>query len=254
MCCGLIAPGGGVIEQRIGDKRLMMPAAGPQGGAAESVSPDGEVETPEHLRRTACLKEADIAGLWRLGRQAAEHFRAEQDIEWAIDGGQLFLLQSRPITTLEESEAYQRILLETRDDIRRDARGDGTPRGPWVRHNLGETLPHPTPLTWSVMQPFMTGAGALARCTGWLVSNRRRTSAAMVFSSLSPGASTWMHRGPPESFRRRIRTNMTSTCCAKIPTRRISADDSGGIVHRPLEGRSQDWRCSETARGTCGRS
>ncbi|QOV91654.1 PEP/pyruvate-binding domain-containing protein [Humisphaera borealis] len=162
--------GGGVIEQRIGDKRLMMPAAGPQGGAAESVSPDGEVETPEHLRRTACLKEADIAGLWRLGRQAAEHFRAEQDIEWAIDGGQLFLLQSRPITTLEESEAYQRILLETRDDIRRDARGDGTPRGPWVRHNLGETLPHPTPLTWSVMQPFMTGAGgfgAMYRLAGF---------------------------------------------------------------------------------------
>ena len=28
-----------------------------------------------------------------------------------------------------------------------------------MRHNLGETLPHPTPLTWSVMRRFMTGAG-----------------------------------------------------------------------------------------------
>ena len=32
-------------------------------------------------------------------------------------------------------------------------------RGPWALHNLAETLPHPTPLTWSVIRPFMAGAG-----------------------------------------------------------------------------------------------
>ena len=32
-------------------------------------------------------------------------------------------------------------------------------RGPWVQHNLAETLPHPTPLTWSVISRFMSGAG-----------------------------------------------------------------------------------------------
>jgi pyruvate,water dikinase len=32
-------------------------------------------------------------------------------------------------------------------------------RGPWVLHNLAETLPHPTPLTWSVIRKFMSGRG-----------------------------------------------------------------------------------------------
>src|SRR4029077_4315548 len=35
-----------------------------------------------------------------LARRAAHAFGRPQDIEWAIEGDQLFLLQSRPITTL----------------------------------------------------------------------------------------------------------------------------------------------------------
>jgi phosphohistidine swiveling domain-containing protein len=40
-----------------------------------------------------------IAG---LARRAEAHFGSPQDIEWAIAGGQLFVLQSRPITALPE--------------------------------------------------------------------------------------------------------------------------------------------------------
>jgi pyruvate,water dikinase len=37
-----------------------------------------------------------------LARRCQKHFGCPQDIEWAIKGGQLFLLQSRPITTLHQ--------------------------------------------------------------------------------------------------------------------------------------------------------
>jgi pyruvate,water dikinase len=65
-------------------------------------------------------------------------------------------LQSRPITTLEEAEAYEELLKDTRAELRELI---GKARGPWVVHNISETLPHPTPLTWSVIKRFMSGGG-----------------------------------------------------------------------------------------------
>jgi pyruvate,water dikinase len=150
---------GDVVDHRISDKRIMIPH-----GA------DGEVETPEHLRKAACLAEDHIKQLWQLGRKAADHFGGEQDIEWAIEDGRLYLLQSRPITTLQDAEVYEQILQSTRVELKREMEAG---HGPWVRHNLGETLPHPTPLTWSVMKRFMSGAGgfgAMYRMAGFVPS------------------------------------------------------------------------------------
>ncbi|WP_020576405.1 PEP/pyruvate-binding domain-containing protein [Actinopolymorpha alba] len=48
-----------------------------------------------------CLTRAQLAELHQVGQRLQGHFGAPQDIEWAIDGdGTLWLLQSRPITTL----------------------------------------------------------------------------------------------------------------------------------------------------------
>ncbi|MCF6312153.1 MAG: hypothetical protein L3J39_06855 [Verrucomicrobiales bacterium] len=58
------------------------------------------VETKEEKRHPACLDLQQIAAVARLSRQCASHFDCPQDIEWAIESGQLYLLQSRPITTL----------------------------------------------------------------------------------------------------------------------------------------------------------
>ena len=50
-----------------------------------------------------------------------EHFGSAQDIEWAIEGDNVYLLQSRAITTLEEAEAYEESLSRTRAE---SARGE----------------------------------------------------------------------------------------------------------------------------------
>jgi rifampicin phosphotransferase len=135
-----IAPGAHRLEDTAGD-----------GGATGAASP-----VPDERRRVACLSAEALAQLWQLGRKAAEHFGAEQDVEWAIAGGQVFLLQSRAITTLAEGEARASCLRAAREQLRRAA-DEG--RGDWVRHNLSETLPHPTPLSWSVLRRFMSGEG-----------------------------------------------------------------------------------------------
>jgi pyruvate,water dikinase len=48
---------------------------------------------------TGCLDEQDIAALHRIARDVGEAFAAPQDVEWAIAGDRLWLVQCRPITT-----------------------------------------------------------------------------------------------------------------------------------------------------------
>ncbi|MDQ7803490.1 PEP/pyruvate-binding domain-containing protein [Amycolatopsis sp. A133] len=43
-------------------------------------------------------------GVAELARRVERHFGAAQDIEWAIDGGEIMLLQARPITALPEAQ------------------------------------------------------------------------------------------------------------------------------------------------------
>ncbi len=109
---------------------------------------------PDDRRRKPSLTNAQVDDLRQLGLRVEAQYGSPQDLEWAIAGGQLFLLQSRTITTLEAAPerlaSAERALLAT-------ALAAG--RGPWVRHNLSETLPHPTPLTWSVIDRFMSGTG-----------------------------------------------------------------------------------------------
>ena len=108
--------------------------------------------------RRSCLDGRDVHRLWQLGRRAVDHFGVPQDIEWAIHAGRVYVLQSRPITTLDGIESRENVLQAARRRLREESAAG---RGPWVVHNLAETLAHPTPLTWSVVSRFMSGAGGL---------------------------------------------------------------------------------------------
>lgn len=136
---------GRVIHAKIADKQIYL---------APGVREERPVE--ESRRRIASVSGTDVYSLWQLGRRAAEHFGRPQDIEWAIHGGAVYLIQSRPITTAQGAEACHDALLKARRHLREELR---IGHGPWVIHNLAETLPHPTPLTWSVIRDFMSGAG-----------------------------------------------------------------------------------------------
>jgi len=141
----LDAATGRVLSASISDKTVYLPA----GSAAER-------PVEESRRKQPCLSSRDVHSLWLLGKQTEEHFAAPQDIEWAIHAGRLHLLQSRPITTQREMEATLEVMSVTREHLRDEIAAQ---RGPWVLHNLAETLPHPTTLTWSVIKHFMAGSG-----------------------------------------------------------------------------------------------
>jgi pyruvate,water dikinase len=69
--------------------------------------PDGgRADVPADRREVACLDEPRLAELVELGRRVERHFGSHQDVEWAIDrGGELHVLQARPVTVLARRSA-----------------------------------------------------------------------------------------------------------------------------------------------------
>lgn len=96
---------------------------------------------PEVLAQQPALDDDQIRRVAALARKAQLHFGAPQDIEWAIKGDQLWLLQSRPITSLGGAE------------------NEGGLRCLWDNSNIAESYGGvTTPLTFSFARHAYDGA------------------------------------------------------------------------------------------------
>lgn len=62
--------------------------------------PNVEARIPEGEQGERKLSQEDAISLSHLGRQIEYHYGHPQDVEWAMEGGSLYIVQSRPITTL----------------------------------------------------------------------------------------------------------------------------------------------------------
>jgi len=94
------------------------------------------------------------------------------DLEWGYSDGQLYLFQVRRISTQGGSDGEATTREEELLRIRRLEQ-----EGPWLRHALHESVPTPTPLTWSVLEQLMSGSGGfgnLYRMLGFEPSQRVR--------------------------------------------------------------------------------
>lgn len=104
---------------RIARKPRRIVGAGPAGGTREEQLADAAAEQP-------ALAAAQLAEVATLLRRVEESYAFPQDIEWGIAAGKLFLLQSRPVTTIP-------------------------PR--WTRDESAERFPNAiTPLTWDFVE------------------------------------------------------------------------------------------------------
>lgn len=81
-----------VVEQVCGTKATRIDMA-PDNGTTET--PVAEAE-----RQRLCLNLDALRRLLELGMQVETHYGQPQDIEWGLANGQLYLLQTRPITSL----------------------------------------------------------------------------------------------------------------------------------------------------------
>jgi pyruvate,water dikinase len=82
---------GEIVRRTVSEKvRLHRMARGGSGTTAADVAAD--------LRTQPCLTDDEIRALARLGSRVERHYGTPQDIEWAVTGEELLLLQSRAET------------------------------------------------------------------------------------------------------------------------------------------------------------
>ncbi len=62
-----------------------------------------EVDVPADHQTEQVLDAAELAELRELGERVESHYGQPQDVEWAILDGSVYMLQSRPITTISSS-------------------------------------------------------------------------------------------------------------------------------------------------------
>lgn len=65
-------------------------------------------KVPSKVASAQCLDEGELKQLTELGLMVEKHYAFPQDIEWAIEDGKVYLLQSRPITVFYEEEKEER--------------------------------------------------------------------------------------------------------------------------------------------------
>ena len=78
-----------------------------------------QLDVDEERRTTRVLSDAEIGDLVTLGERVEDHYGSPQDVEWAIYDGEIYMLQSRPITTIREDAGGSGGTAATAD-------GDGT--------------------------------------------------------------------------------------------------------------------------------
>lgn len=59
------------------------------------------IKVPPEKREALVLTDGEILELARYGEILEEHYGIPQDIEWGVENGKIFILQSRPITTIK---------------------------------------------------------------------------------------------------------------------------------------------------------
>ncbi len=83
-----------IVGQEIAEKNTALQRA-PEGGCVETAVPQQLVNTPS-------LTSKEISDLAELAHTVERFYKVPQDVEWTIADGNLYLLQSRPITTLKK--------------------------------------------------------------------------------------------------------------------------------------------------------
>ncbi|ELZ36471.1 phosphoenolpyruvate synthase [Halorubrum tebenquichense DSM 14210] len=86
---------GAVDEVTVADKKVEMVKDAETG---ETV----QLDVDEERRTARVLSDAEIGDLVALGERVEDHYGSPQDVEWAIYDGEIYMLQSRPITTIRE--------------------------------------------------------------------------------------------------------------------------------------------------------
>ncbi len=100
-----------VLDYKISNKKVMFKRDTDTGHTVM-------VDVPEDLAEKRVLSNDEISRLAELGKTIQSHYNFPQDTEWAIEGDKIYMLQSRPVTTLnmdtgkdQSEESTERVII-----------------------------------------------------------------------------------------------------------------------------------------------
>ncbi|MHC1593031.1 MAG: phosphoenolpyruvate synthase [Methermicoccaceae archaeon] len=99
-----------IVSKNISTKSIMI-VRGKDGTTVEK-------KVPQNKRDAQVLTDGEVLRLAKLARVIEEHYGLPQDVEWGIEKGDIYILQSRPITTIKRER------IETTEET---AQADHTP-------------------------------------------------------------------------------------------------------------------------------
>lgn len=118
-----------------------------------------EAQTITLLDGPACLTEEEILRLQAAAGRAQAILSGELDLEFAFsDNAEPWILQARPITV--QALSSQDLCRQQRELLKNLAAPEGTV---WSRYSVAETLPHPTPMTWALVDRMLSLRGAYGK-------------------------------------------------------------------------------------------
>ena len=93
-------------------------------------------KVPEAERSAQKISDADIIDVAKLGKRIEAHYDFPQDIEWAKEDGKIFILQTRPVTTIRENH-------EVEDEIKAPPLLSGVAASPGIASGPVKIIPNP---------------------------------------------------------------------------------------------------------------
>lgn len=112
-----------------------------------------EREVLDTTRNLQCLPDRSIQELAKIGRNIEQTLGRSQEVEWGIWGNDVYILQSRTITSLNKS------ILETIEKEKQMLK-NSSPKTVWSDMMVSEVVSYPRPLSSELLKQFMSKDGS----------------------------------------------------------------------------------------------
>ncbi len=90
-----------IIDRKIADKKTAF--------TRDSSGNKTIVKLSEERSKSVVLRDSEIVSLARFAQKLEEHYQKAQDIEFAIESGEIYIVQTRPVTTIETRVSSENI-------------------------------------------------------------------------------------------------------------------------------------------------
>ena len=110
-----------LVEVKVSEKNIMLT----RNEKGETV----EVKLPPEKAKQRVLTDKEIEELVKFAELIENHYNHPQDVEWAIEKGKIYIVQSRPVTTIKKEEKKEKKEKVEKEELKILLRGLGASPG-----------------------------------------------------------------------------------------------------------------------------